>query len=254
MRIKKLVEEIAAKYKSPAGGEFPIFKLTDRSFRSDVNEILKSQLTLASSENREFRWIADPATKNVYAFTVHMIHANASKKLGLHLDEVISGFAEVTNSGKCYTFSSEVKGRPWINKFIKFHVDVEPVTEDIISIYRNSYGYEVPIFRLTEKSYLHDLSEVIKVSMRREFRFVADERTKDVYVFPTSIIHAQAIKSLGLSPHAVIEGYGNSSTAGIYSFSPQIEDKPWINKFIKFKEFNTDDAKKVIKRPKGKER
>jgi len=250
MNIKKLLEDIAAKFKTPAGGEFPIFKLTEKSYRHDVNEILKSQLTLSSSENREFRWIADPLTKSVYAFTVHMIHHNVAKKLGLNMDEVITGFADVTMSGKSYTYSNEVRYRPWISKFIKFHIDIEPVNEDMIAIYKTQMGYTVPIYRLTEKSYLKDLSEVVKASMKHEFRFVADERTKEIYVFPTSIIHAQAIKSVGLTPHAIIQGYGHSTAIGIYSFSDQIRDKPWINKFIKYKEFGPNDAKKIIKKPK----
>jgi hypothetical protein len=123
MKLNQLLEEIVKKYKREfpskfyKSNEFPIYKLSEKDYRKDINEILSSY----TRPEREFRFIADVKTKSVYAFSIDITHFQASRALGFDYDsgQFIEGFGKVGNLN-ITSIDTEVKKYPWLNKFIKY--------------------------------------------------------------------------------------------------------------------------------------
>jgi len=123
---------------------------------------------------------------------------------------------------------------------------LQQLLEDIVAKYSRPYPSKlysqnvIPIYKLSEKTYKQDISEILSKNSRgeMEFRFIANPKTKDVYAFSLDITHFQASKSLGIDydTDETIEGFGKSKPTGLYSIDPAVKNKPWLNKFIKYDE------------------
>jgi len=70
------------------------------------------------------RFIADPSTKEVYAFSDNAMHEQVAVKLGLG-ENYIGGYI-FEAQGKYWSHDFQIRNKPWITKFIGYRKESSP--------------------------------------------------------------------------------------------------------------------------------
>ncbi|HUS50735.1 MAG TPA: hypothetical protein VMZ91_11265 [Candidatus Paceibacterota bacterium] len=172
----------------------------------------KNELREISNKDDSFRFLADNKTKKFYVFNVELLHSTAAYLLKLNgywshkpEDFIVGGVAYKDSFSSFNNLSmlnkEEIKkvyalDWSWTDRWVK--LDKYLKNKKLMEEWADSIKPHKKTYEIFVNPSRKEMLEVVNKDVDMAFRFIADSRTKKLYVFNYNLMHVDVCEKLGM--------------------------------------------------------